>query len=78
MNLHDLFEEYKSLKQEKSEIIKLNSPLKKSINELEIIEKNIATALDVDLSKNSSTQRDDKRANDDSTTKDKSSEREEI
>lgn len=78
MNLHDLFEEYKSLKQEKSEIIKLNNPLKKSINELEIIEKNIATALDVELYKNSSTQKDDKMANDDITKKDKNSEREEI
>lgn len=49
MNLSELFERYKDLKQEKTELIKSMSPVKKQMRELSIIEKNIAEALGIDL-----------------------------
>lgn len=49
MNLNELFERYKVLKQEKTELIKSVTPLKNQMRELSIIEKNIAEALGIDL-----------------------------
>lgn len=49
MNLSELFNHYKELKEERFELIKNNNPLKKKLRELEIIEKNITDALEIDM-----------------------------
>ncbi len=51
LNLGEMFEHYKELKAEQSALMKRRNSVKKELNELDIIKKNIAEALNLDLEK---------------------------
>lgn len=59
LNLSEMFERYKELKAEKSVLQKRGSSIKKELNELETIEKNIADALNLDIGKKEEYQQND-------------------
>lgn len=65
MNLSELFNHYKELKEEKFELIKNNTPVKKKLRELEIIEKNIENALGIDMHKKEEHQQNENKAHQD-------------
>lgn len=56
MNLHELFEKYKALKDEKQVLFKKSNSLKREIDELNIISKNIENALDLHFDDNTKQQ----------------------
>lgn len=56
MNLSDLFERYKELKAEKSELYEKSNSLKKQVDELDRVAQNIENALDMELHENAGEQ----------------------
>lgn len=49
VNLGELFERYRNLKEEKSDLTKRSNSLKKEINELDTVAANVERALGVDI-----------------------------
>lgn len=64
LNLSELFERYKALKEQKEELVKRCNPLKNEIEELDRIAQNIETALGIDFHENDESLGETKERND--------------
>ncbi len=64
LNLSELFERYKALKEQKEELVKRCNPLKNEIEELDRIAQNIETALGIDFNENDESLGETKERND--------------